>query len=122
MNWVRFTYFILTLITCGQVMFRGPFMTGAAALLAAALCFFSVAGIVGSVRARRENKYSQRDLAIIGAIALGLCAAGFALMAWSEFSITLFGTTLSGVVWAIIGVALAAITTTNKDALPETTS
>jgi integral membrane sensor domain MASE1 len=116
-TWLRFIYFIVTILMCAQAAFRVSVVVGGSALIAFALCFFGVATFIGSFHARRDHKYSRKDLAIIGAIALGLCAAGIALVVWSGFRIGLFGASLSGVAWAAVGIAVALTTTTRKDAL-----
>jgi len=118
MTWIRYIYFVLTLLTCGQAMFRASFFVGASALVGFALCFFSTATFVGSYLARREHKYTQKQLAGIGAIALVLCACGIALVLWSGFWIALSGgTTITGLEWAVAGIVIAVLTTRKKDAL-----
>lgn len=98
-------------------MFRNSIGVGIGALGGAALCFFSVATFVGSYRARREHNYGLKELAGIGAIAAVLCAGGFALMLWTHWRITMSGLVIPGIVWAIVGIVIAIITTTRKDAL-----
>ncbi len=116
-TWLRFSYFVVTLITCAQAMFRSSFAAGAGALGAAALCYFSIATFVGSYHARREQSYSPKDLAGIGAIAAVLCGAGFALMLWSGWRITIYALVIPGFVWTVVGIVIAIVSTTKKDAL-----
>lgn len=115
-GWIRFAYFIVTLLMCGQVMFQQSFFFGIGVLTASALCFFSTATFVGSFRARREHKYRPTELAGIAAIAMILCMGGIALMLWSGYRVTLFSVTLSGLEWSILGIIIALLTTTKRDA------
>jgi hypothetical protein len=116
-GWIRYAYFVLTLLLCAQAILRASFLVGAGALLAFALCFFSTATFVGSFLARCEHNYSRKELGGIGAIALVLCVAGIALLLWSGFWITLSGVQLSGLTWGIVGIVIAAVTTRKKYAL-----
>ncbi|MGH2508685.1 MAG: hypothetical protein ACRDHZ_14970 [Ktedonobacteraceae bacterium] len=115
-GWIRFAYFVVTLLMCGQSMLQQSFSVGVGVLTASALCFFSTATFVGSFRARREHKYRPTELAGIAAIALILCVGGLALMLWSGYRITLFSVRLSGFEWSIVGIIIALLTTTKRDA------
>ena len=64
-----FIYFLVTVITCVQAIFKSSLAVGGAALVACALCFFAVATFVASVLARHEKGYSTANLIGIGAIA-----------------------------------------------------
>jgi hypothetical protein len=55
--WLAYIYFLVTVITCIQVVFTSTLTVGAAALVACALCFIGPAGLIGSLRARHENNY-----------------------------------------------------------------
>lgn len=110
-------YIIFTLIISAEVFFSGSFIVSGAALLASALCCFGTASLVGSWLARREKNYSPKDLAIIGAIAVVLSAAGIALMAWSGFHFKFFGVRIEGTLWAIIGIVVAVLATKKEYAL-----
>lgn len=121
-TWLRFAYFVITLFTCAQVMFRSSIGVGFGALGGAALCFLSAATFVGSYRARREQSYCLKDLAGIGATAAVLCGAGFALMLWTGWRITIYGLVIPGFIWAIVGIVIAVVTTTKKDVAARTGS
>jgi hypothetical protein len=69
-------YFTLTVLTTGQVMVFKSFSVGGSALAASAMCFFGSATFIGSFLARREMKYSWKDLLGIGSIAAVLVAPG----------------------------------------------
>jgi hypothetical protein len=110
-------YLVITLLLCGQVALTGSFVVGGSALVGFALCYFATATFFGSFYARREKKYSMTDLAGIGGIAVVLVAAGLALVVWSGFWLNLFGVTVSGLVWALIGIVVAVLTTKKQHAL-----
>lgn len=116
-QWISFIYFLITLLTSVQAIFKSSFAVGATALVASALCYFSVATFVGSVRARRDKKYNLKELTGIAAIALVLFAAGIALMAWSGFWLGLFGVPLKGTIWCFVGLLVAVFTTKREHAL-----
>jgi hypothetical protein len=110
-------YFTVTVLTAGQVMWFMSFPVGASALAASAMCFFGSATFVGSFLARREMKYSWKDLLGIGSIAAILIAAGFALMVWSGFRITFNGVVIEGPYWLLLGIVTALFVTEKKHAL-----
>jgi hypothetical protein len=118
LQWLRFAYFVITLIAGVQTIFKSSLAIGAGAIGAAALCYFSVATFVGSYSTRREQSYSTKDLAGIGVVAVVLCGVGCALMLWTGWRITIDDVAIPGFAWALVGIMTAAITTTRKDALP----
>jgi amino acid transporter len=110
-------YFTLTVITCFQAMFNSSFAVGGGVLIACALCFFAVAPFSASVLARREKEYSTKELIGIGMIAAILTAGGLALMVWSGFWIKLYGVSIQGIYWALLGIIIAIVVARKKDAL-----
>jgi hypothetical protein len=110
-------YFTLTVITCFQAMLNSSFAVGGGALVACALCFFAVATFIASVLARREKEYSTKELIGIGVIAAILTAGGLALMVWSGFWINLYGVSIQGIYWALLGIVTAIVVARKKDAL-----
>ena len=72
---------------------------------------------VASVLARHEKGYSAKELIGIGAIAAILTAGGLALMVWSGFLINLYGVSIQGIYWALIGIVTAIVAARKKDAL-----
>jgi hypothetical protein len=117
LQWISYIYFLVTLLTCVQAMFRSSFAVGAMALAASTLCYFGMAGFAGSFRARRDKNYNPKDLAGIAAIAVVLSVAGIALMAWSGFWLNLFGVYIAGPMWCLIGILVASLTTKREHAL-----
>jgi hypothetical protein len=111
MSLLTLAYLTLTVLTAGQVMLFKSFPVGASALAASALCFFGAATFVGSFLARREMKYSWKDLLGIDSIAAVLVAAGFGLMIWSGFRTTLFGVVIEGPYWLLLGIGTALLVT-----------
>jgi hypothetical protein len=110
-------FWLITIITCVQVMYKSSFVVGASALVACALCYAAASGFMGSLLARREKNYRPFDLAAIGAIALVIIAAGSALMIWSGFWMRLFDIEVAGVVWALLGALSAVVVVRKEDAL-----
>jgi hypothetical protein len=115
--WLTYLYFLLTVITCVQAIFKSSLRVGAAALIACSLCYFGTAGFVGSFRARDLKSYKTKELTGIAVIAIVLTAAGLALMTWSRFWIELFGVAIDGSYWALLGILIAAFTTKKEHAL-----
>lgn len=109
--WLAYIYFTVTVITCIQVMSKSSLASGAAALVACALCFIGPAGFIGSLRARHENNYKAKELIGIAAFAVVLTAAGVVLMIWSGFGLNLFGVAIEGPYWAFTGMFIALIVT-----------
>ena len=114
---IVFVYWTITLIVTVPVMLTRSFAVGAAALAACVLCFASVSTVVGSVMARREKKYRATDLIGISTIGLVLLVAGLALMIWSQFYLRLFDVEIDGLVWALAGAGVGALTVRRQDAL-----
>jgi hypothetical protein len=81
------------------------------------MCFFGMAGFIGSFLARREMKYSWKDLLGLGSIAAVLVATGFWLMIWSGFAIALVGIVIKGPYWLLLGIGVALLVTEKKHAL-----
>ena|SRR5579872_4971714 len=114
---VVFIFWAATIVACVQVMLKGSFVIGFAALVACALCYIAAAGFMGSLIARREKRYRAIDLSGIGAMGVIVIAAGLALMIWSSFSMRLFGVEIPGVAWALIGAFSAIIVVRKEDAI-----
>ena len=110
-------FWTVTIVLCVQVMLKGSFVVGFAALVACALCYMAAAGFMGSLIARREKRYRGIDLFGIGAIGLIVIAAGLAIMIWSGFSIRLFGVEIGGVAWALTGAFSAVVVVRKEDAI-----
>jgi hypothetical protein len=110
-------FWLITIITCVQVMYKSSFVVGASALVACALCYAAASGFMGSLLARREKSYRAVDIAGIGALALALIAAGSVLMIWSGFWMRLFDIEVNGVVWALLGALSAVVVVRKEDAL-----
>jgi hypothetical protein len=108
---------LVTVIASVQIMFSSSIGNGVGAILATCLPFVGAATFIGSFLARKEKKYSTVDLLGIGAIAAVLIVTGFAVAYWSDFHIRLFGYSLSGVEWLLVGMALAVIVTRKRHAL-----
>jgi hypothetical protein len=104
-----FAYLTLTAITSVSAMLRDSLLVGASALAGSLLCFFAVASFCASFLAKREQQYKAIDLLGIGAVATLLTAAGFSLMIWSGFWISLYGIVIDSPYWALIGVEQAEI-------------
>jgi hypothetical protein len=110
-------FWTVTIVLCVQVMLKGSFVVGFAALVACALCYMAAAGFMGSLIARREKRYRAIDLFGIGALGLIVVAAGLAIMIWSGFSIRLFGVEIGGVAWALTGAFSAVVVVRKEDAI-----
>jgi hypothetical protein len=110
-------FWTVTIVVCVQVMLKGAFVVGFAALVACALCYMAAAGFMGSLIARREKGYRATDLFGIGALGLIVIAAGLAIMIWSGFSIRLFDVEIAGVAWALIGALSAIVVVRTEDAI-----
>lgn len=112
-----FVYLVLTAVTCISATVTSSFYVGAAALVGSLLCFFAVATFCASFLAKREHQYKVTDLLGIGAIAAVLTVAGFALVIWSGFWISLDGVVIEGRYWALIGMLVAIVTAKKSFAL-----
>lgn len=110
-------YLILTAVTCVSAMVKSSLFVGAAALAGSLLCFFAAATFCASFLAKREHQYKATDLLGIGAIATVLTVAGFALMIWSGFWISLYGVVIQGPYWVLIGILVAIVTAKKSFAL-----
>jgi hypothetical protein len=110
-------FWTVTIVVCVQVMLRGSFVVGFAALVACALCYLAAAGFMGSLISRREKGYRTIDLFGIGAIGLFIIAAGSALMIWSGFWMRVFDVEIRDVTWALLGAASAVVVVRKEDAL-----
>jgi hypothetical protein len=115
--WLAFVFFLMTLIACGQAILHSSISVGGVALVGYAFCYFGTAAFAGSYKARRIKGTGWTDLASIGAIALVVVAAGLGFTVWSDFRVGLFGFVIPGVYWAIIGIVIAALTTSKEHAL-----
>jgi hypothetical protein len=111
---VILVFWLITILTTVQVMYRSSFTVGISALVACALCYWGAAAFMGSLLERREKKYRPFDLVGIGALSLVIIAAGAALMIWSGFRMRLYGVEVEGVVWALLG-ALSAVVVVRKE-------
>jgi hypothetical protein len=114
---ILLVFWLITIITCVQVMYKSSFVVGASALVACVLCYWGASAFMGSLLARREKSYRAVDIAGIGALALALIAAGSALMIWSGFWMRLFDIEVYGVVWALLGALSAVVVVRKEDAL-----
>ncbi len=94
------TFWLITLLTCIQVMIRGSLLVAASALGGCVLCYWGAAAYIGSL-ARREIG--------IGVLAVILALAGQALMIWSGFMVRLFDVEIGGAFWALLGAASAIV-------------
>ena len=112
-----FVYFVVTVLTCVQAMFKSSFVVGGIALVASALCFFPAATFAASFLARREKNYSSKDLLGIGAIAVTLIVAGLALMYWSGFRIIFDNVDVEGPYWALAGIIIGLVGARKENAL-----
>jgi hypothetical protein len=110
-------FWLITVITTVQVMYRSSFTVGISALAACTLCYVGASAFMGSLLERRDKNYRPLDLAAIGAIALVIIAAGSALMIWSGFRMRLFDIEADGVVWALLGALFAVAVVRKEDAL-----
>jgi hypothetical protein len=110
-------FWLITVLTTVQAMYRSSFTVGASALVACALCYTGASGFMGSLLARQERNYRAFDLVAMGAIALVFIAAGSALMVWSGFWMRLFDVEVDGLVWALLGAAFAVVVVRDDDAL-----
>ncbi len=104
-------YSFVTLVICGEEFFSGSFTVAGVTLLASSVCCFGTAYFVGSWLVRGEKNYTPKDLAVTGAIAVVVGAAGVALTAWSSFHFRFFGVTIEGPSWAVIGMVVALLAT-----------
>jgi hypothetical protein len=107
-------FWLITILTTVQAMYKSSFTVGIAARAACVLCYWGASGFMGSLLARREKNFGPLDLAGMGGIALVMIAAGAALMFWSGFWMRLFGVEIGGVVWALLG-AVSAVAVVRKD-------
>jgi hypothetical protein len=114
-SFVVFIYLVVTVIESIGLAIKGSLGIAVAALVGWAFCFFASATFVGSFLARHEQKLRITDLFGIGAIATALIAGGFWLVTWAGAEITMLH--IDGRLWALVGVALAVVTTRKKDAL-----
>jgi hypothetical protein len=110
-------FWLITVLTTVQVMYRFSFTVGISALVACALCYAGASGFMGSLLARQEKNYRAFDLVAMGAIALVIIGVGSALMVWSGFRMSLFDVEVDGLVWALLGAASAVVVVRKKDAL-----
>jgi hypothetical protein len=116
-RFIILAFWTVTIVVTVQVMLKGAFVVGIAALVACALCYAAAAGFMGSLLARREKRYRTIDLFGIGAIGLLIIAAGSALMIWSGFSLRLYDVEISGLTWALLGAASAVVVVRIEDAV-----
>lgn len=110
-------FWLITILTCVQAMYKSSLVVGASALVACALCYWGASAFMGSLLARREKKYRAVDIVGIGAIALALIVAGSALMIWSGFWMRLFDVDIGGLIWALLGALSAIVVVRKEDAL-----
>jgi hypothetical protein len=110
-------FWLITILTTVQAMYRSSFTVGIAALAACVLCYWGASGFMGSLLARREKNFRPLDLVAMAAIALVMIAAGAALMFWSGFWMRLFDVEIDGIVWALIGAVSAVVVVRKDDAL-----
>jgi hypothetical protein len=109
-------FWLITILTTVQAMYRSSFTVGIAALAACVICYWGASGFMGSLLARREKSFRPLDLAGMGAIALVTIAAGAALMFWSGFEVRLFDVEFNGIFWALLG-AVSAVAVVRKEDL-----
>jgi hypothetical protein len=115
--WLAFVYFLITLIVCGQAIFKASIFAGGVALLGYALCYLATATFVGSYKARQMKGSTSADLVMIGGIAAVLIAVGLGLTVWSGFRVGPFDVVIPGIYWAILGIIIATLTTKKEHAL-----
>ena len=101
-------YGFLTLIICVQAMRSMSFRIGAEALAACALNFSGMAILFACFLAGQEKGYRKVYLFGVGAIALVLVGAGFALMIQIGFRVPIYDASVPGLVWLLLG-SLAAL-------------
>jgi hypothetical protein len=102
-------YGFLTLIICVQAMLSSSFRVGAEALAACGLNFAGLAIFFSSFLTGHEKGYSKRAVVEMAAIAPALVAAGAALMVWSGFWISLYGSGIPGPIWLLVGIVAALL-------------
>jgi hypothetical protein len=107
-------FWLITVLTTVQAMYKSSFTVGASALVGCVICYVGASGFMGSLLARQEKNFRAFDLVAMGAIALVIIAVGSALMVWSGFWMRLFDIDVNGLVWALLG-ALSAVVVVRKD-------
>jgi hypothetical protein len=110
-------FWLITVLTTVQAMYRSSFTVGASALVACVICYWGASGFMGSLLARQEKNFRAFDLLAMGAIALIIIAVGSALMIWSGFWLRLFDVDVNGLVWALLGALSAVVVVRKEDAL-----
>src|SRR5215469_17463212 len=84
-------FWAVTILVCGQAIFRNSVTKGIAAFVACAMCYWGASGFAGSFISRRDDNGGFFDLADFGVVCALLVVAGVVLIVWSDFSINVFG-------------------------------
>jgi hypothetical protein len=110
---ILFLFSVLTFILGVKSMFTGGFYLGFAMLVGPALCVWAGSGLKGSIiGGLRDRQFTQVLVGLIGAV---LFVGGGILLAWhSGFWVGLFGLTISGPYWCLIGLAIGWFSTQSQ--------
>src|SRR5262249_1302679 len=103
-------YCLITVLTAGQAMVWSSWSAGVGGLAASALALFGPATLL-YVPAGREKDHRATELALFGAVAVGFLALAFALVLWSEFSLSVAGLRIPGPYWVVAGMLTAVAAT-----------
>jgi hypothetical protein len=106
-----FVYTLLTLATGISALVKGSIYPGIAGIIGPTLCWFAASGLKGSLLVGT----SSQKLAGAGAAVL-FSAIGIGIVYHSGFWIGLFGYSISGVVWCLVGLAAGWLSTTKQHA------
>ncbi len=102
-------YGFLTAIICVQTMLSTSFRAGAEPLAACVINFAGAAIFLSIFLARHETKPGRMKLIAVGALALVLVAAAFALMVYTRFRVFIYDITIPGPAWLVVGLVAALL-------------
>jgi hypothetical protein len=114
---ILFLFTVCTLVLGVKTMFTGSFYLGFATLFGTALCVWAGSGLKGSIiGGLRDRQFNQLLVGLIGAL---LFVGGGIFLAWhSGFNVGLFGLTVSGPYWCLIGLAIGWFSTQGQHVPP----
>ena len=106
-----YIYILLTLATGISALVKGSTYAGIAGIIGPTLCWFAASGLKGSLLVgSASQKWAGVGMAVLFA------AAGIGIVYHSGFWVDLFGYSLPGIVWCLVGLAAGWISTTKQHA------
>lgn len=106
-----FVYILLVLATGISALINGAIYAGIAGIIGPTLCWFAASGLKGSLLVGTS---SQKWFGVGAAVLF--CAIGVGIVYHSGFWVELFGYSLSGVVWCLVGLAAGWLSTNRQHA------